>query len=146
MDSDRVRAFTNGLRQAGLRLTLPRLAICRVLAKSAEHPTAAQLHERLRADFPSLSLATVYNTLNTLLALGLVGEIGDAGDGQRHYDPNTTVHANLICTRCHQIRDLEDHALESVSRRIASRSGYQLQGARVVYYGECPACAKRRKP
>lgn len=89
---------------------------------------ATYVYERLHTDFPALSLAIVYNTLNTLLALGLVGEIGDVGNHQRHYDPNSKLHANLVCTNCHQIRDLEDNDLHMVRRRIAQRSGYQLRG------------------
>ncbi len=144
MPKDRVAEFSEGLRQAGLRLTAPRLAICRALADNTSHPTAVQLHTQLRDEFPTLSLATVYSTLNTLASLGLVHELGNAGDGQKHYDPFTTPHANLICTRCHQIRDLADRALQTVSQRVAEQSGYQIQGARIVYYGVCPACAKRR--
>lgn len=144
MQSDRVQEFTASLRQAGLRLTPQRLAICCVLAADDAHPTVAQLHKQLSAAFPSLSLATVYNTLNTLVQLGLVYELGNAGDGRKHYDPVVSPHANLICTRCHQIRDLADRALEAVSQRVAERSGYQMQGARIVYYGVCPACKRRR--
>jgi Fur family peroxide stress response transcriptional regulator len=120
------------------------LAICRALADAETHPTAAQMFEQVRADFPTLSLATVYSTLNTFASLGLVFELGNAGDGQKHYDPDTAPHANLICTRCHRIRDLDDTALEAVSTRVAKKSGYQIQGARIVYYGVCPACSKRR--
>jgi Fur family peroxide stress response transcriptional regulator len=145
MASDRVEVLANGLRQSGLRLTHQRLAICRLLADCDDHPTAIRLHTRLRTEFPTLSLATVYSTLNILSSLGLVYELGNAGDGQKHYDGITSPHANLICTRCHQISDLEDSALESVSQRVARRSGYQIQGARVVYYGICPACQKRHK-
>lgn len=144
MTQDRAEEFVDGLRQAGLRLTPQRMAICRVLAHSDAHPTAAQLYAQLRNDFPSLSLATIYSTLNTLSNLGFVYELGNAGDGQKHYDPDTAPHANLICTRCHQIRDLDDSALGSVSQRVAKHSGYQILGARLVYYGVCPACAKRR--
>jgi Fur family peroxide stress response transcriptional regulator len=145
MASDRVHVFADGLRQAGLRITHQRLAICRALATNNMHPTAVQLHTQLRAEFPTLSLATVYSTLNTLASLGLVYELGNAGDGQKHYDSITSPHANLICTQCHQISDLEDSALASVSQRVARRSGYQINGARIAYYGICPTCAKRRK-
>ncbi|MBM3130993.1 MAG: transcriptional repressor [Chloroflexi bacterium] len=144
MASDRVQVLANGLRQSGLRLTHQRLAICRTLVTSNTHPTAVQLHTQLRAEFPTLSLATVYSTLNTLAALGLVYELGNAGDGQKHYDAITAPHANLICTQCHRISDFEDTALKSVSQHVARRSGYQIQGARIAYYGICPACARRR--
>ena len=144
MLNTQTKGFIEGLRSAGLRLTPQRLAICRLLADSEEHPTVAQLHTQLSPEFPSLSLATVYSTLNTLASLGLVFELGNAGDGQKHYDPDTAPHANLICTQCHQIRDLDDTALQAVSTRVAKKSGYQIQGARIVYYGICPACSKRR--
>jgi Fur family peroxide stress response transcriptional regulator len=144
MTNDRANEFAQALKDAGLRLTHPRLAMCRVLATDESHPTATQLHARLHTEFPSLSLATVYSTLNTLASLGLVFELGNAGDGHKHYDPDTAPHANLICTRCHRIRDLDDTALEAVSTRVAKKSGYQIQGARIVYYGVCPACSKRR--
>ena len=145
LQEERIKDFVQGLQQAGLRVTSGRLAICSLLAQSKKHPTASYVHERLHADFPALSLATVYNTLNTLLALGLVGEIGDVGDHQRHYDPDSKLHANLVCTNCHQIRDLEDSDLPAIRRHIAQRSGYQLQGARLVFYGLCPKCAAKRK-
>ena len=143
---ERVKGFVQGLQQAGLRVTSGRLAICRLLAQSTKHPTATYVYQRLHADYPALSLATVYNTLNTLLALGLVGEIGDVGDHQRHYDPDSRLHANLVCINCHQIRDLQDSGLPMVRHRVAQRSGYQLQGARLVFYGICPKCARKRKP
>lgn len=145
MSSDRVSEFADGLRQAGLRLTPQRLAICRLLADNTTHPTATQVYAELSEQFPSLSRATVYSTLNTLASLGLVHELGHAGDGHKHYDAVISPHANLICTQCNQISDVEDRALESISQRVARRSGYQIRGARIVYYGVCPACAKRRR-
>jgi len=143
MKTRRLDAWLEYLRGAGLRLTPQRVALCRLVATSQEHPTAAQLYTPLASTFPSLSLATVYNTLNTLVAHGLVYELGNAGDGQMHYDPNTAPHVNLICVQCHRISDLQDSALESVSQHVAKRSGYAIQGARIAYYGICPACLKR---
>jgi len=141
--TDRAYLFVSSLRLAGLRLTPQRMAICRMLANDSTHPSAAQLFERLQADFPTLSFATVYSTLNTLIELGLVHDLGTAGDGQGHYDPNTSPHANLVCTVCHQIIDLEDSALETVSQHVEQRSGYHIQGARIVYYGVCPSCGQK---
>ena len=143
MESDRIQHLVDGLRKAGLRVTMPRLAICRVLAQSREHPTAVQLHAQLRQQFPSLSLATIYNTLNALQSLGLVHDLGQAGDGQKHFDANTSPHANLICVRCHQIRDLDDRALERIRDRVSLRSGYRILGARIAYYGICPECKRQ---
>ncbi len=55
-----------GLKQAGLRLTPQRVAICQVLAESKDHPTAMMIYHQLLPQFPTLSLATVYKTLHVL--------------------------------------------------------------------------------
>ena len=60
------------LRRLGLKLTPQRIAIVRLFAEDRSHPTAQNL-ERLRAAFPSMSFATVYNTLDALARAGLAG-------------------------------------------------------------------------
>jgi len=136
----RISEMIGALQQAGLRLTAQRLAICRALVQSQEHPTAQTVYTQLRREFPSLSRATVYNTLRTLVDAGLVQELGPAGDGAVHYDADLSPHINLICTRCHRIEDLANVSLAEVAQRVMETSGYQLRGARVAYYGLCPRC------
>lgn len=128
------------LRAAGLRLTPQRVAIYRALVQTDSHPTAQQLYDQLQPNLPSLSQATVYNTLQALVEQGLVHEIGDAGDGAVHYDADLAPHVNLVCTRCHRIDDFHADLLAEADDLVAAESGYQLQGARLVYYGLCPAC------
>ncbi|HSM57011.1 MAG TPA: Fur family transcriptional regulator [Candidatus Sulfomarinibacteraceae bacterium] len=128
------------LRAAGLRLTPQRLAIYRTLAATDRHPTAQQLYEQLQDELPSLSQATVYNTLQALVERGLVHEIGDAGDGAVHYDADLAPHLNLVCIRCHRIDDFHSDLVTQTDRAVAQESGYRLRGARLVYYGLCPAC------
>src|ERR1041385_6330997 len=60
-----------GVRAAGLKLTPQRLAIVRELATDESHPTAQELFERLRPALPTMSFATVYNTLDALATAGL---------------------------------------------------------------------------
>ena len=132
------------LKQAGLRITPQRRAVCRALVESHEHPTAQALFDQLLPEFPALSRATVYNTLRTLVDAGLVQELGTAGDGAIHYDADASPHVNLICTRCHRVEDFTDVSLAPIARRVAQDSGYQLRGARVAYYGLCPRCQKTK--
>ncbi len=132
--------LTSALKQAGLRLTPQRLAICRFLAESKDHPTAAMIYEHLRPQYPSLSAMTVYNTLNTLVELGKVNVLGDCGDDHAHYDADTSPHINLACISCHRIVDIAIPQVEELDREVNRASGYQLLGARMMYYGLCPAC------
>ena len=92
------------LKRAGLKLTPQRIAIVRELAEDRSHPTAHELFERLRPAFPTMSFATVYNTLDALAKLGLVGSLR-LGSAVR-YDPNTELHHHAVCDRCGAVIDL----------------------------------------
>lgn len=129
-----------GLKRAGLRITPQRVAICKTLAESKDHPTATMIYHALLPQFPTLSLATVYKTLHVLKQLGLVHTLGDAGDGMEHYEADLQPHINLVCVRCHQVVDFDEELIAHVERAVAERSGYEIQGARIVYYGLRPRC------
>ena len=130
------------LREAGLRLTPQRIAICRFLAGTDTHPTAQDVYQALKPAFPSLSLATVYNTLETLVSLGAIHALGDAGDDTTHYDADITPHINLVCIRCHRVIDVPNETVAALEEEAAKQSGYRILGARVVYYGLCPDCQR----
>jgi len=139
-------ALITSLKQAGLRLTPQRMAICRLLAESNQHPTAAMIYEQLQQQYPSLSPMTVYNTLKALVELGQVNALGHAGDDTVHYDADTSPHINLACIRCHQIVDIPCDCLTDLDENISRASGYQLLGARMMFYGLCPACQSSTTP
>lgn len=132
--------LTQTLQQAGMRLTPQRLAICKLLVETEEHPTATAIYEQVKTQFPSLSLATVYNTLDTLVSLGAVNVLGHAGDDHVHYDADMEPHVNLACVRCHKIVDIPSEHVHHLDSEITQASGYKLLGARVLYYGVCPDC------
>ncbi len=132
--------LTQALRAAGLRLTPQRRAICELLGASKEHPSAQQIYTALKPLYPSLSLATVYNTLDALVSLGAINALGPAGDAAVHYDADTEPHVNLACIRCHRIIDLESDHVAALENEVSHTSGYQILGASVTYYGLCPDC------
>jgi Fur family peroxide stress response transcriptional regulator len=140
-----ISSLTTALHESGLRLTPQRLAICKLLTESKEHPTAAMIYEHLRPQYPSLSLATVYNTLEALVNLGTVNILGNAGDGNIHYDADTEPHVNLACVSCHKIVDIPSKHVHRLDSEVSEASGYKLLGARVLYYGLCPECQAKRQ-
>lgn len=137
-------ALTSTLQNAGMRITPQRVAICELLAENKEHPTAAMIYEALKPRFLSLSLATVYNTLDKLVDLGVVNVLGHAGDDTVHYDADTDPHVNLACISCSKIIDIPSEHVTHLDSEITAASGYKLLGARVLYYGLCPACQKKK--
>ncbi len=139
----RYAELLDGLKRAGLKRTPQRLAILELLAGNATHPTAQAVHRALAARFPSLSLTTVYNTLEALVALGMIHEMGAAADGATHYDANPVPHINLMCLQCGKVTDLPEDDLVPGMQAVAELSGYDIRGARIAYYGLCPACRKQ---
>ncbi len=140
-----ITTLNSALQQAGMRLTPQRLAVCKLLVESNNHPTAAMIYDHLRPQFPSLSLATVYNTLETLVNLGAVNVLGHAGDDHVHYDADMEPHINLACVNCHLIVDIPSEHVRHLNSEISQASGYKLLGARVLYYGLCPDCQQKSK-
>ncbi len=145
MNEQRLTSMIEAIKTANLRLTPQRVAVCELLAGSTEHPTAQMIYEELRPKFSSLSLATVYNTVDELIQLGVLNALGNAGDDAIHYDADLTPHINLACISCHRVIDLPSEHIQNVEQEVVSTSGYRLIGVRVLYYGVCPDCQKKKE-
>ena len=126
------------LRSAGYRITPQRLAIVRILIDSEEHPSVEQIYRQVQKDFPTTSLATVYNTLERLKEMEEILELPFSG-GSRYDVLNPCPHPHLVCTICGAIEDL-DIDLGSAAAEVAARKGYADVRHRLEFYGVCPRC------
>lgn len=128
------------LRQRGCRMTSHRLALLKLLSVSKGHPNATQLYENLRAQFPTISLATVYKTLQVLKEDGQVFEIDLHNDS--HYDGNKPYpHPHLICNRCGAILDGDDvRFVETINQEIMEHYNFQVSQSQILLYGICQNC------
>ena len=143
---ERLEQMIRLLRDKGCRLTPQRLTMLRILSKSKGHPSAEQIYEQIRADYPTTSLATIYKTLSLLKSMGEVLELTFAGVGS-HYDGNKPYpHPHVICTKCGQIIDPEFTALGALSQEIARKTGYQITHQQLNFFGLCPRCQKEGNP
>ena len=137
----RVEHLEARLRERQFRLTPQRLALIRVIAASEGHPSASQLYDRIKGEYPTMSQATVYKTLTLLKELGEVLEI-DLRDDSR-YDGNRPIpHPHLICLRCGAISDGEDDLAQEVISRLERASGYRIVRHQLNAYGHCPSCSQ----
>jgi Fe2+ or Zn2+ uptake regulation protein len=141
---ERAERMLQDLKRAGLKMTPQRIAIVRLFADDDSHPTAQALFERLRPEFPSMSFATVYNTLDSLASAGLSNTIR-LGSAAR-FDPNTTPHHHAVCERCGAVRDVPAHSLAgspAASRRVHKIApGFQVRSVERIYRGLCAACTQ----
>jgi Fur family peroxide stress response transcriptional regulator len=127
------------LREAGLRSTPQRLAIVDEVF-NRHHPTVGEIYETVRRQFPTIGLATVYNTLRSLTERGFVREL-PFGDATR-FDVNIEPHANLVCTRCGKIEDAGgcEDLISQMKSRVATGEGFRPEGQRIDIYGLCRSC------
>jgi Fe2+ or Zn2+ uptake regulation protein len=132
------------LKRAGLKLTPQRIAIVRELADDLTHPTAQALFNRLRPAFPTMSFATVYNTLDALTRCGLTEalNLGGAG-GAIRFDPNTEPHHHAVCDLCGAVHDvpIERIDLGPLDRDNRSVIGFKVLREQRTYRGLCDRCS-----
>jgi Fe2+ or Zn2+ uptake regulation protein len=133
------------LKRAGLKMTPQRVAIVELFATDGSHPTAQDLFERLRPSFPSMSFATVYNTLDALASAGLSGTLR-LGNAAR-FDPNTSAHHHAVCDRCGAIVDVPAETMapkaSTVRKLQKTAGGFSVRAVERVYRGLCSACSSR---
>lgn len=147
---NRVDRMLAGMRAAGLKLTPQRMAIVRELAQDESHPTAQELFDRLRRSLPTMSFATVYNTLAALSAAGLCSALS-LSPGSGRFDPNMQPHHHVVCDACGSVRDIapkpRDAAMPS-PRRLTSRAapGFEVRCVEQIFRGLCGACVRRASP
>jgi Fur family peroxide stress response transcriptional regulator len=141
------------LRTRGLRLTPQRAAVVRELATDESHPTAQELFDRLRGNMPTMSFATVYNTLDVLRRSDLCSALA-LSPGSGRFDPNVLPHDHLVCDRCGMVRDLSpaetpskkmsgprDGGAAQSSRLAAVAPHFRLRAVEQVFRGLCAGCA-----
>jgi len=141
----RVDALVARLREKGHRLTPQRMAVLKVLIGSHEHPSAEQIHARVKARFPMTSLATTYKTLAVLKQMGEILEINLGNDGSRYDGGNPSPHPHVVCIECGTIIDVDVVGLSHLPREVAHTTGYQIVRHRLDFFGVCPPCQEKRQ-
>ncbi len=133
------------LKEEGCRLTPQRLAVLKILATSDEHLDAEEIYERVKADFPFTSLATIYKTVTLLKKVGEVMELGFVDDSNRYDGARPYPHPHLICLKCKKILDPDIPILTELPLELSQKTGYQILNHRLDFFGICPQCQKKEE-
>ncbi len=133
------------LREAGLKVTRQRLAVVGALAGDETHPTAQEIFDRLRPDFPTMSFATVYNTLSALASIGRIRPLSLGG--ATRFDPNVGPHHHAICDRCGAVRDVPSRGRPLTPRKDrVVLEGFEVHRVERLYRGLCADCREASRP
>lgn len=125
---------------AAARLTPQRSAVLGVLRHSQDHPTAAEVFDRVRVAAAGIGAATVYRSLAHLVGSGLAVELS-LGDGSAaRYDANTARHDHVVCAGCGRADDVDVPLPDEALAGVAADTGWQLSGYGLQFHGLCPRC------
>lgn len=108
------------LRGHGIQPTAQRLAVASFVLSTGDHPTAEEVWTRVRKGFPTLSRATVYNTLNLFVEKGLL-RAQTIREGAVVFEPRTDRHHHFV--------DLDTGVVHDVPWQAVTVSGTRSLGA-----------------
>ena len=128
------------LKNAGLKVTLPRLKILEVLQDpECHHVSAEDLYKKLIDIGEEIGLATVYRVLNQFDDAGIVTRHNFEGGKSVFELTQQHHHDHLICLDCGNVIEFTDDAIEVRQRNIAERHGIKLSNHSLYLYGHCAA-------
>jgi Fur family transcriptional regulator, ferric uptake regulator len=134
------------IKQAGLKVTAPRVAILAVLEGSGKrHLSAEDVYKELLSNGEEIGLATVYRVLTQFEGAGLVC--------RRHFETGQSVfelnsgdhHDHLVCIKCGKVVEFCDPMIEERQSRIAEEHSFRIEDHSLVLYGICAECDKTKK-
>lgn len=132
------------LKEAGLKITNPRLKVLNILARSTTtHQSAEEIYKSLQALREDVSLATVYRVLTQFEIAGLVVKHNFEADHFVYELSRGGHHDHLICEQCNKIVEFVDPIIESKQKKIAAQENFYMTGHTLNIYGICASCKKQ---
>ena len=132
--------FETSIQEMGL--TRQREVVLRVIRETKDHMTANEVFAAAKAELPTISFATVYNSLRFLKDGGHIAEI-QFGNGASRFDRITSRHDHAICTRCGLLADIEmDHPAGLVDE-AAKFANFIPESLEFTLRGVCPDCLEK---
>ena len=134
-------AESQELKDAGLKITLPRIRILQILERSeVRHVSAEDVYKMLLKSGDEIGLATVYRVLTQFEQAGLVA--------RHHFEGGHSVfelmpeshHDHIVCVKCGRVEEFADDEIEFRQKAVAKELGFELTDHNLNMYGLCPDC------
>ena len=134
-------AESQELKDAGLKITLPRIKILQILESSdIRHVSAEDVYKLLLESGEEIGLATVYRVLTQFEQAGLIA--------RHHFEGGHSVfelmpeshHDHIVCIKCGKVEEFADDEIEIRQKAVAEKLGFELTHHNLNMYGLCPDC------
>lgn len=127
----------------GIRPSPQRVAVYEALSGRRDHPSAEVLFGELRRTMPTMSKTTVLNTMRLLQGVGLTRDVR-CEEGELRFDGSSDFHAHFKCRQCGALIDIPVSGGHQ-STYVPIPKGFKVDDEQVIYYGQCPKCAAKKR-
>ncbi|MHB1361752.1 MAG: Fur family transcriptional regulator [Thermoleophilia bacterium] len=125
------------LRESGLKVTAPRMAVFRFLTQNDPSPVAAIIEHHAQM----IDRASIYRTVALFRKIGIIRDIVAGGRRMIELtDQFGSHHHHISCLQCGKSRTVDDRALESDLARIADSNGFRPVSHQIEMSGICADC------
>lgn len=135
--------FEEQLRDAGLRVTRPRLSVLEEL-EACPHSTADSVRQGVTSRLGSVSTQAIYDVLHTLTEKGLLREIEPHGSVPLYELARHDNHHHLVCRACRAVVDIPCVVGSAPCLEPCDTHGFAIDEAEVTFWGYCPDCEQAR--
>ncbi|WP_436886791.1 Fur family transcriptional regulator [Nocardiopsis dassonvillei] len=136
--------FERMLRESGLRVTSPRMAVLSAVHDNP-HADTESVIDIVRGNLGTVSGQAVYDVLKALTGAGLVRRIQPQGSVARYETRVGDNHHHVVCRSCGAIADVDCAVGHAPCLTASSDHGFRIDEAEVVYWGLCPDCSRTRE-
>jgi Fur family ferric uptake transcriptional regulator len=129
------------LKDAGLKITMPRLKVLQILEQANDHHLSAEdVYKALLDMGEDVGLATVYRVLAQFETAGLINRHNFEGGYSVYELSQGEHHDHLVCVKCGKVEEFVDEIIESRQKLIAERAKFEMTDHALNIYGICAAC------
>ncbi|HDQ13534.1 MAG TPA: transcriptional repressor [Sediminispirochaeta sp.] len=119
-----------------------RTSILELLKHTKAHPTAQEIFDALREDFPHLSLGTVYRNLNILVEQDQIRKL-QYGSTFDRFDGNAVPHYHFICESCGRVYDLDIGPFRELQNAATEQCDHTVLSHKIDFFGICTDCREK---
>ncbi len=129
------------LKNAGLKITLPRMTILKLFEESQKrHLSADEIYKTLNEKGEDIAMATVYRVLTQFEGAGLITRHNFEGNHAVFELNQGSHHDHLVCIKCGKVEEFVDAIIETHQKEIANQAGFQMTDHQLNIYGLCREC------
>ena len=135
----KIENFATTLTEKDMKPSYQRIKILQYLISKRNHPTVDKIFNDLIKEIPTLSKATVYNTLDLFKKENLA-RVVTIEDNETRFDAKVVNHGHFKCESCGSIYDFEIN-IDSFSTDLLEH--FKINEKNVYFKGICPGCLEK---